>query len=148
MTKCFRNPRKQQFPACFPSFLLRFPVFHMFPLFLRAFPMFPLVLFPVSYFRSYGFLDYSKLTISLHFSVRRHRKFFWSCFISLVKFSYWSKSHVNISSLVLQLWQFSFIRSWTEISKLEIPSPEFCPLSGDWSKLGIPHLAWRSLIKC
>ena len=30
------------------------------------------------------------------FSDRRHRQFFWRCFVSLVKFSYWSKFHVNI----------------------------------------------------
>ena len=26
----------------------------------------------------------------------RHHRFFWRCFVSLVKFSYWSKFHVNI----------------------------------------------------
>ena len=30
-------------------------------------------------------------------------KFFQGCFVFLVKFSYWSKFHVNISSLVLEL---------------------------------------------
>ena len=34
------------------------------------------------------------------------------------------------------------------MQKLEIPSPEFCPISGDWGKLGIPDLAQMSLIKC
>ena len=37
-----------------------------------------------------------------------------------------------ISSLVLELWQFSFIRVWPEIRKSKIPSSEFCPISGDW----------------
>ena len=47
-------------------------------------------------------------------------------------------SFMSISSLVLELWQFSFIRDWPEIRKSEIPPSEFCPISGDWSKLGIP----------
>ena len=65
-------------------------------------------------------------------------KFFWRCFLSLVKFS---------SSLVLELWQFSFIRDWPEIRKSEIPPSELCPRSGDWGKLWIPHLARMSLIE-
>ena len=35
-----------------------------------------------------------------------------------------------LSSLVLELWQFSFIRDWPEIWKSEIPPSEFCPISG------------------
>ena len=47
-----------------------------------------------------------------------------------------SPSFMSISSLVLELWQFSFIRDWPEIRKSEIPTSEFCPLSEDWSKFG------------
>ena len=54
---------------------------------------------------------------------------------------------MSISSLVLGLWQFSFIRYWPEIQKSEIPLSEFCPIFGDWGKLGIPNLAWMCLIK-
>ena len=57
-------------------------------------------------------------------------------------------SFMSISLLVLELWQLSFIRDWPEIRKSEIPPSEFCPISGDWSKLWIPDLAWMSLIKC
>ena len=57
-------------------------------------------------------------------------------------------SFVSISSLVLELWQFSFIRDWPEIRKSEIPPSEFCPISGDWGKLWIPNKAWISLIEC
>ena len=53
-----------------------------------------------------------------------------------------------ISSLVLELWQISFIRDWPEIWKPEIAPSEFCPVSGDWSKLWIPNLARISLIVC
>ena len=43
--------------------------------------------------------------------------------------------------LVLELWRFFFIRVWPEIWISEIPPSEFCPISGDWDKLGIPNLA-------
>ena len=52
------------------------------------------------------------------------------------------------SSLVLELWQFPFIRDWPEIRKSEIPLCEFRPISGDWGKLWIPNLARISLIEC
>ena len=58
-------------------------------------------------------------------------KIFWRCFVSFVKFSYWSKFHVNIitGSGVMTV---SFIRDWPEIWKSEIPPSGFCPISGDW----------------
>ena len=56
-------------------------------------------------------------------------------------------SFMSILSLVLELWQFSFIRDWPEIQKLKILPSDFCPISGDWNKLGIPNLARMSLIK-
>ena len=58
-----------------------------------------------------------------------------------------SSSFMSISFLVLELWQFSFTRDWPEIWKSEIVQPEFCPKSGEWSKLEIPNLAWMSLMK-
>ena len=57
-------------------------------------------------------------------------------------------SFMSVSSLVLELWQFSFIRDWPEIQESEIPLSEFCPISGDWGKLWIPNLAQMSLIEC
>ena len=54
---------------------------------------------------------------------------------------------VSISSLVLELWKFPFIRDWPEIRKSELPLSEFCPISGDWGELRIPNLARTSLIK-
>ena len=56
-------------------------------------------------------------------------------------------SFISISSLVLELRQFSFIRDWPDILKSEIPPSEFCPISGDQGKLGIPNLARRSLME-
>ena len=58
------------------------------------------------------------------------------------------QSIISISSLVLELWQFSFTRDWPEIRKSEIHPSEFCPISEDWGKLWIPNLARMSLIEC
>ena len=55
---------------------------------------------------------------------------------------------MSISTLALELWQFSFIRDWPEIWKSEISPSEFCPISGDWSTLWIPNLAQMCLIEC
>ena len=57
-------------------------------------------------------------------------------------------SFLLIWPLVLELWQFSFIRDWPEIRKLEVPLSEFYPISGDWGKLRIPNLARIFLRKC
>ena len=56
-------------------------------------------------------------------------------------------SFISISSLVLELWQFSFIKDWLEIRKSEIDPFEFFLISGDWGKLRLPNLARMSLIK-
>ena len=55
---------------------------------------------------------------------------------------------MSISLLFLELWQFSFTRDWPEVQKTEIPPVKFYSISGDWGELGIPNLAWMSLIKC
>ena len=57
-------------------------------------------------------------------------------------------SFMSISSLVLELWQFSFARDWPEIRKSEKKPSEFCPIFGGWGKLGKPGFARISLIKC
>ena len=71
-----------------------------------------------------------------NFLTWRHRQlFFGPCFMSL-------------SSLVLELRRFSFIRDWPEIQESEIPPSTFCPISWDWDQLWIPHLAQMSPIEC
>ena len=55
---------------------------------------------------------------------------------------------MSISSLVLELWQFPFIRVWPDIRKLKVSRSEFCPISEDWGESGIPNLARVSLMKC
>ena len=49
--------------------------------------------------------------------------------------------------MVLELWQFLFIRDWPEIRKSELPPSEFFQISGDWGKLEIPNLAQIFLMK-
>ena len=58
-----------------------------------------------------------------------------------------SPRFMSISSLSLELWQFSFIRNWPEIRISKTPPSEFCPISGDWVELWIPNLARMSLIE-
>ena len=76
-------------------------------------------------------------------------KVFWCGFVCLVKFSYWSKFHVNIiNGFGIMTIFFYKERNWPEIRKSEIPTSEFCPLSGDWDKSWIANLAWMCLIEC
>ena len=56
-------------------------------------------------------------------------------------------SFMSILGLILEFWQFSFIRDWPEIRKSKIPPSEFCPISGEWDDLWIPNVSWMSLIK-
>ena len=72
--------------------------------------------------------DCSKLAINLKndngITIFRHDviiKFFWRCRVPLVKFSLWSKFHINIVT-------GSIIRNWPEIRKSEIPASEFYPI--------------------
>ena len=47
------------------------------------------------------------------------------------------RGFMSISLLVLELRQFSFVRDWPEIPKLEILPPWFYPISGDWGKFHV-----------
>ena len=72
---------------------------------------------------------------------------FFDVFLFLLSSLVTGPSFMSMSSLVLDLWQFSFIKDWPEIRKSEIPTSEFCPISEDWGKLGILNLALMFLIK-
>ena len=50
-------------------------------------------------------------------------------------------SFMSISSLILELWQYSFIMDWPAIHKSKIPTSEFRGIFRDWGKLGIQNLA-------
>ena len=73
-------------------------------------------------------------------------KFFWRCFVSLVKFSYWSKFHVNIitGSGIMKIF---FYKGLTRNPEIGNTPSEFYPISGDWGKLWIQNLAQMSPIK-
>ena len=64
-----------------------------------------------------------------------HRQFF-DVALFLLSSLVTGPSFMSISSLVLELWQFSFIRDWPEIRELEILPYEF-----------YPYLVQMSLIK-
>ena len=89
-----------------------------------------------------------KMTMTSQFSDMTSTSNFFDVVLFLLSSLVAGPSFMSISSLVLELWQFSFIRDWPEIQKSEIPPSEFCPISGDWGKLWIPNLARMSLIKC
>ena len=88
------------------------------------------------------------MTITSQFSEITPSSIFFEVVLFLLSTLDTGPSFMSISALFLELWQFSFIRDWTGIRKLEIPLSEFCLISGDWGKLGIPNLARMPLIKC
>ena len=88
------------------------------------------------------------MTITSQFSDMTSSSNFFDVVLFLLSSLVTGPSFMSISSLVLELWQFSFIRDWPEIRKLEIPPSEFCPISGDWGKWAKLNLARMSLIKC
>ena len=65
--------------------------------------------------------------------------FFWHCFFSFVKFSYWFKFHANIitGSGIMTVF---FYKAWPGIHNRKYPR--------DWGKLRIPNLAPMCLIEC
>ena len=74
-------------------------------------------------------------------------KFFWCCFVSLVKFSYWSKFHASTTT-GSEIMTIFFYKELTRNPEIGKTLSEFCPIPGNWGKLGIPNLAQMSLIKC
>ena len=89
-----------------------------------------------------------KMTMTSQFSDMTSTSNFFDVVLFLLSSLVTGPSFMSISSLVLELWQFPFIRDWPEIRKWEIPPSEFCLISGDWGELGIPNWPRTSLIKC
>ena len=89
-----------------------------------------------------------KMTMTSQFSDMTSTSNFFDVVLFLLSSLVTGPSFMSISSLVLELWQFSFVRDWPEIRKSEIPTSEFFPISGDWGELWIPNLARMSLIEC
>ena len=89
-----------------------------------------------------------KMTVTSQFSDMTSGQFFFDVILLLSSSLVTGPSLMSVSSLVLELWQYSFKRDWPEIRKSEIPPSDFCPISGDWSEIWIPNLARMFLIKC
>ena len=70
---------------------------------------------------------------------------FW--LFSLVKFSYWSKFHVKITTGSGTMTTLSY-NGLTRNLEIENTPSGFCPISEDCGKLGIPNLARMSLTTC
>ena len=67
--------------------------------------------------------------------------------VLFLKFSHWSKFHVNIiaGSRVTRIF---FYKGLTRNAEIGNTPSEFYPMSGDWGELWIPNLVRMSLIKC
>ena len=89
-----------------------------------------------------------KMTMTSQFSDMTSKSNFFDDVLFLLSSLVSDPSFMSISSLILELWQLSFIRDWPEIRKSEIPPSEFCAISGYWGVLWIPNLARMSLIEC
>ena len=92
--------------------------------------------------------EFRKMTMTSHFSDMTSTWTFLDVVLFLLSNLVTDRSFMSISSLVLELWQFFFIRDWPEIWKSEIPPSDFCSISGDWGELWVPNLARMSLIEC
>ena len=88
-----------------------------------------------------------KMTMTLQFSDMTSSSNFFDVVLFLLSSLVTGSSFMSISSLVLELWQFSFIRDWPETRKSEIPPSKFCSMSGECGKLWIPNLGQMSLIE-
>ena len=88
-----------------------------------------------------------KMAMTSQFSDTTSKSNFFDVLLFLLS-SFSGPNFMSISSLVLELWQLSFIMDWPEIRKSEIPLSEFCPISGDCGQLWPQNLARMSLIEC
>ena len=95
-----------------------------------------------------NWLKIQKMTLTSQFFDRKSASDFFDVVLFLLSSLITGPRFMSISSLVLELWKFSFIRDWPETQKSEITPFEFCPISGDWGELWIPNLARISLIEC
>ena len=73
-----------------------------------------------------------KMRLASQFANMRSSPIFFDVILFLFSNLVTGPSFMSISSLILELWEFTFIRDWREIWKSEIPPSEFCSISGDW----------------
>ena len=67
--------------------------------------------------------------------------------VSLLSILVTDPSFMSISLLVLDLWQFLFIRDWPGIRKLEITTSVLWLIFEDWGELRVPNLAAMCVMK-
>ena len=84
-----------------------------------------------------------KLMVTLK---RHHCQTFSSFGVLFVKFSHWYKFHVSIIIRYGVLTTF-VCKILTRIHEIGIHPSKFCPISEDWSKLGIANLAGTFLMR-
>ena len=94
-----------------------------------------------------NWLKIRKMTMTSQFSDITSSSISFDVVLSLLSSLVTAPRIMSISSLGLELWPFSFIRDWPEIRISEIPSSEFCQISGDWGELWILNLARMSLLE-
>ena len=92
--------------------------------------------------------EIQKMTMTSQFPDMTSMSNFFDVILFFLSSLVTGRSVMSISSLVLELWLFSFIRDWPDIRKSEIPPSKFCPISGDWGELWAPNLARMFLIEC
>ena len=63
-----------------------------------------------------------KMTMTSQFSDMRSKSFFWRCFVSLVKFSCWSKFHVNVitGSKIVTIFFYKGLTRNSEIGNIPV----------------------------
>ena len=89
-----------------------------------------------------------KMTIVLQFSDMTLTSIFFDVVLFFLPSLVTGSTFMSKSSLVLKLWQFSFIGDWPKTRKSEILTSAFCPISRNWGELSIPNLALIFLIEC
>ena len=89
-----------------------------------------------------------KITMTSQFPDMTFSSNFFDVVLFLLPILVTAPSFMSISSLVLKLRQFSFMKDWPETQKSEIPPSQFCQISWDWDKLRLPNLARISVIEC
>ena len=67
--------------------------------------------------------------------------------VSLLSILVTDPSFMSISLLVLELWQFLFMRDWPRIRKSEITTSVLCPIFEDWGELRISNVAGMCIMK-
>ena len=75
-----------------------------------------------------------KKTMTSQFTDLNSPSIFFHVDVFLLSSLVTGSSYISLSQLVLELWQFFFIKDWPEIRKSKMPQSEFCPISRGWNE--------------